>query len=112
MRKAVLRWISYNAFQRWKSIFNNLPGAKGVDFLAVGKKDVLFLEVKDCVGAESDNRWRIFPNNRKRDASPTAVDTACRDSLDSENWRYFRFQLAIICINCITNINDFKQQLD
>ena len=35
-----------------------------------------------------------------------------RRGLNSENWRYFRFQLAIICINCITNINDFKQQPD
>lgn len=76
--------IKFDDMPFYRQHFNNLPSAKGVDFLAMGKNDILFLEVKDCAGSESDNRWRIFPNNRKRGTSTTSVDTDGRDSLDIE----------------------------
>ena len=67
-----------------KKFEKNLDGAKGVDCIAVSKDHLLLLEIKDCEGHESDNRWRVSPNNRKRDTSATPVDTEGRDSVDIE----------------------------
>lgn len=76
--------IKFDKTSFYRKRFNQLPGSKGVDFLAKGNNHIIMLEVKDCLGKESDNRWRIFPNNQKRDTSPTPVDTTDRDSLDIE----------------------------
>ena len=46
--------------------FKSLDGAKGVDFIALSDNDILFLEIKDCKGHESENEWRIFPENLRR----------------------------------------------
>ena len=63
--------------------FKKMDGAKGVDFISVGKKKLLFIEVKNCLGHESDNNWRVFPNNKKVKTSAT-VNTEGRESLDVE----------------------------
>lgn len=68
----------------YRKFFNALPGSKGVDFIAVEKDSISFIEVKNCAGDEGNCRWRIFPNNHKRDASRTRVDIDGRDSLDIE----------------------------
>lgn len=76
--------IKFDDTSFYRKRFNKLPESKGVDFLAKGNNHIIMLEVKDCLGKEADNRWRIFPNNQKRDTSPTPVDTTDRDSLDIE----------------------------
>lgn len=41
--------------------------------------------MKNCIGDESGNRWRIAPNNQKRDtAGADGRDVSTRDSLDIE----------------------------
>ena len=48
------------------------------------KIKIAFIEVKNCTGDEGNNRWRIAPDNRKRNTTHTSVDVAGRDSLDIE----------------------------
>lgn len=57
----------------YRNLFNALPGSKGVDFLSVDAEYVGFIEVKNCQGDKGNCRWRIFPNNHKRDTSLTKV---------------------------------------
>lgn len=76
--------VKFDDTSFYRSSFNRLPGSKGVDFICEDDNFLLFLEVKDCLGNESQNRWRIAPNNEKRDRIPTNVDISDRDSLDIE----------------------------
>lgn len=68
----------------YRDLFNAMPGGKAVDFLAASGERYVFLEVKNCAGDEANNRWRIDPDNRKRDTVPGATNVAGRDSLDIE----------------------------
>lgn len=68
----------------YRKFFNGLPDSKAVDFIAVEADKISFIEVKNCTGAEGNNRWRIFPNNKKRETSHTEVNVSGRDSLDIE----------------------------
>lgn len=63
---------------------NALNGCKAIDFVAAGTNRYAFIEVKNCLGDEANNRWRIAPNNSKRDTIPTNHDVSDRDSLDIE----------------------------
>ena len=66
----------------YREHFNGLPGSKGVDILYDSAEWFVMLEIKNCVGQEADNRWRIEPNNKKINLAP---DNAIgRDSLDIE----------------------------
>lgn len=44
----------------------------------------MLLEVKDCLGNEAENGWRIAIDNTKVATSPTSVDTEGRESFDNE----------------------------
>lgn len=68
----------------YRDLFNALPKSKSVDFISVGKDALSFIEVKNCLGDEGNCRWRIAPNNQKRDTASTAVDVEGRESLDIE----------------------------
>jgi len=68
----------------YRKFFNALPDSKGVDFIAAQTDSISFIEVKNCTGDEGNCRWRIFPNNQKKDTSHTFVDIDDRDSLDIE----------------------------
>lgn len=76
--------IKYDGSSFYENYVKRLPEAKGVDFLSVQDGRLVFTEVKNCMGYESDNSWRICPDNRKRDTSHTQVHTEGRDSLDIE----------------------------
>jgi hypothetical protein len=76
--------IKFDDTVYYRNEFNALPRAKGVDFIAVDQESITFLEVKNCIGDEGNCRWRIFPNNSKRDTSHTNVNVEGRDSLDIE----------------------------
>ena len=76
--------IKFDDTKFYRDYFNKLPGAKGVDFISVAKNKIAFIEVKNCTGDEGNNRWRIVPNNRKRNTTHTSVDVEGRDSLDIE----------------------------
>lgn len=68
----------------YRNSFNKFPESKGVGFITDGKDLIAFIEVKNCRGHEADNRWRIAPNNQKRDTTHVSYDIKQRDSLDIE----------------------------
>lgn len=76
--------IKFDDTKFYRDYFNKLPEAKGVDFISVAKDKIAFIEVKNCTGDEGNNRWRIAPDNRKRNTTNTSVDVEGRDSLDIE----------------------------
>ena len=76
--------LTYDDTDLHKLCFNVLPGTKAVDFLVANDNNVIFIEVKNCAGNEAGNRWRIAPDNSKRDTIPTGHDVSDRDSLDIE----------------------------
>ncbi len=76
--------VKFDDTKFYREYFNKLPGAKGVDFISVAKDKIAFIEVKNCNGDEGNCRWRIVPNNRKRNTTHTSVDVERRDSLDIE----------------------------
>ena len=77
--------LKYDDTPYYTERFNAQPGAKAVDFIAVSDKHYVLIEVKNCIGDESGNRWRIAPNNQKRDTvGADGRDVSTRDSLDIE----------------------------
>ncbi len=76
--------IKYDDTPFHKNQFNKLPGSKAVDFVAASNQRVVFMEIKNCLGDEANNRWRIANDNTKRDTIPTGHDVKDRDSLDIE----------------------------
>lgn len=76
--------IKFDDTTFYRKDFNALPDSKGVDFVAAGKNVISFIEVKNCTGDEGNCRWRIFPNNQKRETSHTTVNVEGRESLDIE----------------------------
>ena len=76
--------IKFDDTEFYRDYFNKLPEAKGVDFIAVDKDQIAFIEVKNCVGDEANCRWRIAPDNKKKNTTHTLVNVEGRDSLDIE----------------------------
>ena len=76
--------VKFDDTKFYRDYFNKLPEAKGVDFISVNKNEIAFIEVKNCTGDEGNCRWRIAPNNQKRNTTHTSVDVEGRDSLDIE----------------------------
>ena len=74
--------IKFDDTKFYRDYFNKLPGAKGVDFISVAKDKIAFIEVKNCTGDEGNNRWRIVPDNRKRNTTHTSINVEGRDSLE------------------------------
>lgn len=76
--------LKYDDTPYYTERFNAQPGTKAMDFIAVSDKHYVLIEVKNCIGDESGNRWRIAPNNQKRDtAGAGGRDVSERDSLDT-----------------------------
>ena len=76
--------VKFDDTKFYRDYFNKLPEAKGVDFISVDKDKIAFIEVKNCTGDERNCRWRIAPNNQKKDTTHTVVNVEGRDSLDIE----------------------------
>ncbi len=76
--------IKFDDTNYYRNLFNSFPESKGVDFIAVEKDSISFIEVKNCLGNEAECRWRIKPNNRNRETTAAKVNVEGRDSLDIE----------------------------
>ena len=76
--------VKFDDTKFYRDYFNKLSEAKGVDFISVDKDKIAFIEVKNCTGDESNCRWRIAPNNQKKNTTHTVVNVEGRDSLDIE----------------------------
>lgn len=76
--------LKFDDTKFYRRSVNSLPDSKAMDFIASSPMRYLLIEVKNCVGNEADNRWRIDTDNRKRDTAATTMDVSDRDSIDIE----------------------------
>ena len=102
--------IKFDDTKYYRDLFNALPGSKGVDFISAGKDAISFIEVKNCLGDEGNCRWRLFPNNQKRDTTSTKVDVQGRESLDIEVPQKVAMTLAALA--GARSFGDKKSSLD
>ena len=102
--------IKFDDTQYYRTLFHALPESKGVDFIAVGNDTISFIEVKNCIGDEGNCRWRIVPNNRKRDTTATKLDVEGRESLDIEVSQKVAMTLA--ALTGARSFGDKKSSLD
>lgn len=102
--------IKFDDTKYYRDLFNALPGSKGVDFISIGKDEISFIEVKNCLGDEGNCRWRIAPNNQKQDTTSTTVDVKGRDSLDIEVPQKAAMTLA--ALTGARSFGDRKSSLD
>lgn len=97
--------VKFDDTKYYRTMFNGLPESKGVDFIAVEPDADVFIEVKNCLGDEGNCRWRIFPNNLKRDTTHTTVNVEGRDSLDIEVPQKMAMTLA-----ALTGVKSFGER--
>ena len=76
--------IKFDETVFYRRSFNAFPTSKGMDFISVTPTVLSFIEIKNCLGDEANCRWRVFPDNQKRETSHSTVDRSGRDSLDIE----------------------------
>ncbi len=90
----------------YRNYFNSFIGAKGVDFIYWHRENgrIYFIEVKNCKGHESENRWRICPNDRKLKTAAIIPDSDDRHSLDIE-----MAQKVAMTMACLAGADTFKQ---
>ena len=79
-----VEWDKFDETDFYQKHFKKMNGAKGVDFILKTKDSIILIEVKNCFRFENENRWRIFPDNSKKETIATKVDTDDRNSLDIE----------------------------
>jgi hypothetical protein len=68
----------------YRTRFNRMPSAKGVDIVADSSQMLQLIEIKNCSGHEAENLWRTSVNNSKLESAPSSLDVTDRDSLDIE----------------------------
>ncbi|RHV84741.1 hypothetical protein DXA97_17565 [Clostridium sp. OF09-36] len=89
--------VKFDSTLFYRDYFNRFPNSKGVDFISLDKNTLALIEVKNCTGDEANCRWRIAPDNKKKDTVHTAVDIKERDSLDIEMAHKVAMTLAALC---------------
>lgn len=78
------RSIKFDDTEFYRQQYNKLPSAKGVDIISDRNDRILFIEVKNCTGHESENMWRTSVDNSKVSSAPQGLRVEDRDSLDIE----------------------------
>ena len=76
--------VKFDSTLFYRDYFNRFPNSKGVDFISLDKNTLALIEVKNCTGDEANCRWRIAPDNKKKETASTTLDLTGRDSLDIE----------------------------
>lgn len=66
--------IKFDDSRFYRNHYNHLPEAKGVDFIAYNDNEVIFIEVKDCLGNETENKWRTSCEDKYK-----GEDTFCSE---------------------------------
>ena len=102
--------VKFDDTKFYRNYFNKLPEAKGVDFISVGKDKIAFIEVKNCTGDEGNCRWRIAPNNQKRNTTHTVVNVEGRDSLDIEVAQ--KMAMTVAALTGAKSFGDTKECLE
>lgn len=96
--------LKFDDTQFYRRTFNFLPGSKGVDILYNSAQHLVMLEIKNCSGQESENRWRIAPNNQKKHLAPEGASE--RDSLDIEVAQ--KVAMTIACLTGAATFGDLR----
>lgn len=76
--------VKFDETAYYQRHFVHQPGGKGVDFIALSPNRVQMIEVKNCLGDEARNQWRIGKNNSSRAKRAPGQDETDRDSVDIE----------------------------
>ena len=58
-----VRLCKFDDTYYYRKKFNSYYNSKGVDFLAETNDKIYFIEIKNCIGYESENVWRTKKNN-------------------------------------------------
>ena len=58
--------VKFDETAYYRRHFAYQPEGKGVDFIALSPGRVQMIEVKNCLGDEARNQWRIAPNNSQK----------------------------------------------
>lgn len=101
--------IKFDDARFYREDFNKLTGGKGVDILTSSPEQnlVQLIEIKNCKGNESENKWRLGVNNSTRSNMPNGVDEYDRDSLDIEV-----SQKVAMTISCLYGAWTLKNTVD
>ena len=55
--------FKFDETEYYKKYTNGIKEGKGVDFIAFSDKEIVFVEVKNCMGHEKENEYRIHAGN-------------------------------------------------
>lgn len=97
--------LKFDDTRFYREYFNSLPGSKGVDILCNSTEWFVMLEIKNCLGQEAENRWRIAPNNQKKHLAPENAES--RESLDTEVAQ--KVAMTISCLAGATTFGHLRQ---
>ena len=90
------RVVKFDDSEFYRRYFNCLPHSKGVDFVCEAGGKRALIEVKNCLGHEAENIWRIGSDNAKREVvTPSPGDD--RESLDIEMSLKAAMTIACLC---------------
>lgn len=72
------RWdvVKFDDEAFFREYFGSLPGGKGVDFVTVSHNSIQLIEVKDCLGYEDKNRWRLNIDHSRRGRDTFDIEIA------------------------------------
>ena len=76
--------VKFDETAYYRRHFAYQPEGKGVDFIALSPGRVQMIEVKNCLGHEAENQWRIGKDNSSRAKRAPGQDETDRDSVDIE----------------------------
>ena len=76
--------VKFDETAFFKRRFVHQPEGKGVDFIVLSPNRVQMIEVKNCLGHEVENQWRIGKDNNSRAKRTPEQDETDRDSVDIE----------------------------
>ena len=76
--------VKFDETAYYESYRKYQPEGKGVDFISVSPDRIQMIEVKNCLGHEAENQWRIGKNNSSKAKRVAGQDETDRDSIDIE----------------------------
>ncbi|HIU03278.1 MAG TPA: hypothetical protein IAB63_08510 [Candidatus Onthocola gallistercoris] len=65
--------VKFDETAFYRNRFNGFPGAKGVDIIAESDESIQLIEIKDCLGYETENIWRTSVDNSKLKSAPSGL---------------------------------------
>lgn len=66
--------VKFDSTDFYKMFYSSMPNGKGVDFIADSEERLIFMEVKNCAGYESDAVWRTQTDHLVLKRNDKAID--------------------------------------